>query len=142
MEDDYISISTLNDFYFCPYSIFLHNVYMETDESFYHAAPQVRGRLAHEAVDNKKASNRKDEPFRCIIDKTVRSAINRNQICEADFDVFKGEYRLKLEKNKEYSRLFFDSLVPYKSEIFKYVQSFYRCFMGGKDAGSYPRFEI
>ena len=82
------------------------------------------------------------EPFRCIIDKTVRSAINRNQICEADFDVFKGEYRLKLEKNKEYSRLLFDSLVPYKSEIFKYVQSFYRCFMGGKDAGSYPRFEI
>lgn len=82
------------------------------------------------------------EPFRCIIDKTVRSAINRNQICETDFDVFKGEYRLKMERNKEYSRLFFDSLVPYKSEIFKYVQSFYRCFVGRKDAGSYPRFEI
>ncbi len=32
--DDYISISTLNDFIFCPYSIYLHNVYMETDEGF------------------------------------------------------------------------------------------------------------
>ena len=30
--EDYISISTLNDFIFCPYSIYLHNVYMETDE--------------------------------------------------------------------------------------------------------------
>lgn len=30
---DYISISTLNDFIFCPYSIYLHNVYMETDET-------------------------------------------------------------------------------------------------------------
>lgn len=26
---DYISISTLNDFIFCPYSIYLHNVYVE-----------------------------------------------------------------------------------------------------------------
>ena len=29
---DYIHISTLNDFIFCPYSIYLHNVYMESDE--------------------------------------------------------------------------------------------------------------
>lgn len=29
---DLIPISTLNDFIFCPYSIYLHNVYMETDE--------------------------------------------------------------------------------------------------------------
>lgn len=35
--DNYISISTLNDFIFCPYSIYLHNVYMEADEGLYHA---------------------------------------------------------------------------------------------------------
>ena len=29
MDGDYISISTLNDFIFCPYSIYLRNVYME-----------------------------------------------------------------------------------------------------------------
>lgn len=56
--DDYISISTLNDFVFCPYSIYLHNVYMETDERLYHATPQTRGRIAHETIDYKKASNR------------------------------------------------------------------------------------
>ncbi len=38
---DYISISTLNDFIFCPYSIYLHNVYMEADETMYHATPQI-----------------------------------------------------------------------------------------------------
>lgn len=43
--DDYISISLLNDFIFCPYSIYLHNVYMESDESQYHAAPQTMGLL-------------------------------------------------------------------------------------------------
>lgn len=59
--DDYISISTLNDFIFCPYSIYLHNVYMETDEGVYHATPQTRGRIAHETVDEKRTSNRRDE---------------------------------------------------------------------------------
>ena len=61
MEESYILISTLNDFIFCPYSIYLHNVYMETDEGVYHATPQTRGKIAHETIDNKKASNRADD---------------------------------------------------------------------------------
>lgn len=55
---DYILISTLNDFIFCPYSIYLHNVYMESDESIFHATPQTQGKLAHTSVDNKRASNK------------------------------------------------------------------------------------
>ena len=82
------------------------------------------------------------EPFRCIIDKTIRTAVNRKQISEMDYEVHKGEYRLKREMNKDYCKLFFDALVPYKQEIFKYVQSYYRCFMGGKDISQYPKFEI
>lgn len=57
---DYIAISTLNDFVFCPYSIYLHNVYMESDETMYHATPQTKGRIAHETVDKKTADNRSD----------------------------------------------------------------------------------
>lgn len=57
--DDYILISTLNDFTFCPYSIYLHNVYMSADTEVYHAAPQVRGALAHDATDRKSSSTRK-----------------------------------------------------------------------------------
>ena len=60
MEEDYITISSLNDFIFCPYSIYLHNVYENTDESLFHAIPQTQGRIAHEAVDEKKSSTRKD----------------------------------------------------------------------------------
>lgn len=58
---DYILISTLNDFIFCPYSIYLHNIYMDTDESMYHATPQTKGKMAHEATDLKRSSNRSDE---------------------------------------------------------------------------------
>lgn len=55
--DNLIAISTLNDFIFCPYSIYLHNVYMDMDKDAYHATPQTRGRNAHSGVDNKTTTN-------------------------------------------------------------------------------------
>ena len=82
------------------------------------------------------------EPFRCIIDRTIRTAVNRKQIAEADYEIKKGEYYLRTDKRQMYSKLFFDELVTYKSDIFKYVQMYYRCFMGCKDIGKYPKFEI
>lgn len=53
MSEEYISISMLNDFIFCPYSIYLHNVYMSTDEGFYQATPQTKGQAAHQIEDQK-----------------------------------------------------------------------------------------
>ena len=52
--DDYIPLSTLNDFIFCPYSIYLHSVYMESDGDLYKASPQTKGTLVHQGVDEKK----------------------------------------------------------------------------------------
>lgn len=82
------------------------------------------------------------EPFRCIIDKTTRIAWNRKEFSEKDFIVDRGEYRLRHEKNGDYCRVFFDALIPYKSEMFKYVQAYYRCFMGRKSITQYPKFLI
>lgn len=59
--NDYIPISQLNDFIFCPYSIYLHNVYMEADEDLYHATPQVRGKIAHSSIDKKTYSSKKND---------------------------------------------------------------------------------
>lgn len=82
------------------------------------------------------------EPFRPIIDKAVRTAWHRKQFSEKDFQIQKGEYRLKIEKNSDYSRVFFDALIPYKSETFKFVQQYYRCFMGRKSIEQYPSFQM
>lgn len=82
------------------------------------------------------------EPFRPVIDKAVRTAWNRKQFSEKDFQVQKGEYRLKYEKNNDYCRVFFDALIPYKAEVFKYVQAYYRCFMGKKSVTQYPQFNL
>ena len=51
-----IPISKLNDFDFCPYSIYLQNVYMDTDGDLYRAQPQTRGHNAHRKVDDKMTS--------------------------------------------------------------------------------------
>lgn len=55
-----VPISMLNDFVFCPYSIYLHNIYMEADEDTYHAVPQVRGKISHDTIDKKNYSSSKD----------------------------------------------------------------------------------
>ena len=81
-------------------------------------------------------------PFRCIIDRAVRTAFNRKQFSFKDFVLHKGEYRLKIEKNTDYTRVFFDALIPYKMEIFQFVRSYYRCFMQNKEVSKYPKFEI
>ena len=82
------------------------------------------------------------EPFRPIIDKAVRKAWNRKQFAESDFIRQKDEYRLKYEKNTEYTKVFFDALIVYKAETFKYIQAYYRCFMGCKSVSKYPVFKI
>ncbi len=82
------------------------------------------------------------EPFRGIIDRTVRTAYNRKQFSPKDFILHKGEYRLKIEKNADYIKVFFDALIPYKMEIFKFLRSYYRCFMQNKNISKYPQFEI
>lgn len=82
------------------------------------------------------------EPFRCIIDKTVRAAYNHNLFSPKDFEIRKGEYVLKHEKNQDYCKVFFDALIPYKMEVFRYVQQYYRCFMQCKSAPEYPQFLV
>ena len=61
MMEDPISIAWLNDYIFCPYSIYLHNVYMESDEDVYKATPQLKGTLAHRRVDAKTTSTHQED---------------------------------------------------------------------------------
>lgn len=82
------------------------------------------------------------EPFRSLIDHAVLIGLGRNQIQAKDFLLVKGEYHLKYEKSAEYYKFFFDILIEKKSDFFKYIQSYYRCFMGHKSIKSYPNFDI
>jgi len=51
--EDYIQISKINDFVFCPYSVYLHSVYESFNQKTYHRTYQIVGKIAHEPVDKK-----------------------------------------------------------------------------------------
>lgn len=80
------------------------------------------------------------EPFRCLIDHAVLLAFNRNQFVSQDFELVKSEYNLKRERVADYYQVFYNALISHKTEIFRYVQAYYRCFMGCKSVGNYPNF--
>lgn len=82
------------------------------------------------------------EPFRSIIDHTTLLAFKKKQFKIDDFIVLKSEYRLKYNKNADYHKVFYDALIDRKMDVFKYIQTYYRCFMGGKSTSLYPKFLI
>lgn len=57
---DYIRISQINDFIFCPFSIYLHGIYENFSEKTYHATYQTRGKIKHESIDTRKYSTSKN----------------------------------------------------------------------------------
>lgn len=58
--EQYLTISTLNDFIFCPRSIYFHSFYKDKAENIFQGKPQVEGLLAHESIDNKNYSTQKN----------------------------------------------------------------------------------
>ncbi len=49
--EPYIQISKINDFLYCPASLYLHGMYEGFSQKTYHEKPQVVGKLRHEAID-------------------------------------------------------------------------------------------
>ncbi len=82
------------------------------------------------------------EPFRCIIDRQVKRAYGLKQLQADDFRESKGQFFLKTEKNKDYTRWLIQSILEHKEDIFSYVQEYYRCFMRGKPMEEYPVFRV
>ncbi|MDD5770435.1 MAG: type V CRISPR-associated protein Cas4 [Candidatus Gracilibacteria bacterium] len=58
--ETYIKLSTLNDFIFCPKSIYYHNLYDNYEKKLYQNEAQISGTIAHENIDNKTYSSSKN----------------------------------------------------------------------------------
>lgn len=58
--EEVILISYLNDFIFCPVSIYFYKLYGNLDKDLYQASHQVNGTNAHRTIDNKTYSTRRD----------------------------------------------------------------------------------
>ena len=60
MSEYPISISNLNDFIFCPVSIYFHAVESDTEKMTYQDSFQINGTAAHEKSDSGAYSTQKD----------------------------------------------------------------------------------
>lgn len=57
--EQYIRITNINDFLFCPRFLYLHSIYEGYDSLLYHDEPQIVGTQIHAAVDERRYSSSK-----------------------------------------------------------------------------------
>lgn len=58
--DDLIKITQINDFIFCPASIYFHNLYGDRETTTYQRKEQINGIHAHEKIDDGTYATKKD----------------------------------------------------------------------------------
>lgn len=69
------------------------------------------------------------EPFRCIVDQQVLKSFQLKQFQHDHFTVIKQRYVLQNQHIKKYNEILMTSILVHKSEIFVFIQQYYRCFM-------------
>ncbi len=128
MYYDAIQISKINDFVFCPKSLFLHGIYESFSNKTYHYSPQTKGKIKHENIDQQKYSTAKrylqgleiyNEKYSLIgkvdvYDKEEKALIERKSKIKKIYDGYKfqlyAQYFCLLEMGYEVEKLFFHSL--------------------------------
>ena len=97
--ESYIKISNLNDFIFCPLSIYFHNLYGSLNTELYHTTKQKDGIDIHESVDNKNYSTHKN------ILQSIDVFSSEYKICGKidTFDIDKG---ILTERKKHISTIY------------------------------------
>ena len=117
--DDYIPISQLNDYIFCPYSIYLHNVYMETDEGLYHASPQTNGRIAHKATDAKTYSTKSSDIMSLSVCSDSLGIVGK-------IDLYKADKKLLIERKYQLKNIYRGQLFQLWAEYFCMIELGYK----------------
>lgn len=117
--DTLIPISQLNDFIFCPYSIYLHNVYVDADEDLYHAVPQTRGRHSHESIDSKSYSTKKD-------DLQSISVYSEELGVMGKIDLFKKEEGFLIERKYQLKQIYQGQLYQLWAQCFCLLEMGYK----------------
>lgn len=126
--EQYIQISKINDFIFCPKSVYLHRIYENFDQNTYHQEPQKVGKLNHENIDEGKYSTAKrflqGTPVYCakyeiagkidIYDAETKTLIERKTKIKKVYDGYKyqlyAQYFSLLEMGFEVKKMFIHSL--------------------------------
>jgi CRISPR-associated exonuclease Cas4 len=95
----YLKITYLNDFIFCPLSIYFHQLYGGLSEDLYYDTPQLDGKAAHSAIDEHRYSTHKN------ILQGVDVYSDEYLIC-GKIDIFDCESGLLTERKKHITTIY------------------------------------
>ncbi len=62
------------------------------------------------------------------------------RVAKKYFEKYNHSYYLKHGSRAVYTQVFYESIIERKSEIFKYIQAYYRAFMNDKGIEEYPSY--
>lgn len=97
--ESYIPISKINDFLYCPKSLYLHLIYENFDESLFHSSYQIEGKLNHKPIEEKSYSTSK----RFLIGKEVYS--DQYKIM-GKIDIYDIESKTLIERKTKIKKIF------------------------------------
>lgn len=95
----YLKITYLNDFIFCPLSIYYHQLYGDLAERLYYSDAQLDGKVAHSAVDEKRYSTHKN------ILQGIDVYSDEYKLC-GKIDIFDTEKGLLTERKKHIETIY------------------------------------
>lgn len=116
--DDLIIISNLNDFIFCPVSIYFHNLYGNRNPMTYQGTAQIKGSGSHETVEKKTYSTRKD-----II-------MSMDVYCEkynlvGKIDVYNSSKKLLIERKRKIKQIYDGYIFQLYAQYFAMIEMGY-----------------
>ncbi len=117
--EDFIQISKINDFIFCPYSLYYHSIYEGFSEKTYHGSPQVKGKIKHERIDEGQYSTAK---------KFLQGweVFSEKYGLKGKIDIYDAENKILIERKNKVVKIY----DGYKYQL--YAQSFCLQEMGYK----------
>lgn len=119
--ESYLLITYLNDFIFCPMSIYFHQLYGKLSERLYYDEVQLNGRAAHEAVDEKRYSTHKN------ILQAIEVYSNEYQVC-GKIDIFDVDKGLLTERKKHIQTIYDGYVFQLYAQYFCLIEMGYKVF--------------
>lgn len=95
----YLKITYLNDFIFCPLSIYYHQLYGDLAERLYYDNAQLDGKSAHSAIDEKRYSTHKN------VLQGIDVYSDEYKLC-GKIDIFDNEKGLLTERKKHIETIY------------------------------------
>lgn len=99
MEEGLINISHLNDFVFCPASIYFHALMKDINGILYASEKQMKGKNVHERIDKSKYSTSRDVMTSLDIYSQIYGLVGK-------IDIFDKKEKRIIERKKHISKIY------------------------------------